>query len=171
MKHLPVALILCISNFIVVLCVPEGDYSTLSAMPGWADLPKCAQYCMVGDPWGGEFADGVWRDVGCDTTPCLCNHFAGALSDLVSCVPGVCGSTDRQDLTTATSIFYGFCSTMMGIGWVAPPITTQRTYTSPNAQQEPTPGQAPTTITSVAVTTQTVTSTPTSICGILRILN
>lgn len=168
MKRLQTILILWTSAFLPVLSVPDGDYSTLSAMPGYADLPKCAQYCLVGDPWGGEFSDSVWGDVGCDTTPCLCDHFDNALSILAGCVPRVCGSSYLADVTPATSIFYGFCSTMMGVGWVAPDVTTQRTYTSPDAQQEPTPGQGAATtmvVSSLTVTTQsvTVTSTPTGL--------
>ena len=99
----------------------DDDLAFFRALPGHADLPACAEHCLV---WGYY----IWNVVGCHTSTCVCQHFAPVDDAVSSCVPSACKSS--QDLPPAASLLSRYCSTVMGVGWVAPSLTTQRTFSS-----------------------------------------
>jgi len=56
--------------------------------------------------------------IGCDDWTCVCNHFSMAQTSLLALVSSACSS--EQDISSATSIFDGFCS-QLPISTLAPP--------------------------------------------------
>jgi hypothetical protein len=104
------------------------DLPAMKAQPGYSNMQDCSRACLTGFGCaGGATCGNVWQVANCDTSVCMCSHFDVSLLDIIKCVPSACTST--VELPVATSILYSFCSNVMGLGWVAPAVNTQRTFT------------------------------------------
>src|SRR5438270_3275385 len=146
-----------IISLLVLINVASADFaSTIANQTGYNDLQACAKRCLIsGDSWT------LLGSVGCSTSTCLCvNQFDQAFAGVTNCVPGACSKT--VDLAAATSILKAACSTEMGVGWVAPQLPIQRTFTTSSQTVQGT--TIPVTISSTATSPATVVVQITPTC-------
>jgi hypothetical protein len=87
-----------------VLAVCEATVTTISAWPGFSDMPTCAQ-CPLDS--ADCIGNDVWVQLKCSSDGCLCNRFPQALSLAISLASA--SSCSPGDISSATSILSAYC--------------------------------------------------------------
>jgi len=91
---------------VLLVLVRAQQYTDPSQLPGYDNLPGCAQYALGACVPCGE---NVIADLNCGTWTCVCDDYAQALSAVSAAASGRC-STQLSLTATVQSILSTFCS-------------------------------------------------------------
>jgi hypothetical protein len=94
--------ILVAMQFAIVPVLSQNTQLTPEDMPNWENMNGCSQIMYLG-------ATQLINVLECGTWLCVCEHFPQAMSAAQSLASSYCGTSDTQDIASATSVLNALC--------------------------------------------------------------